>query len=120
MNTSGWVISCCRFKFVCVVVFVPFKLVFSKNGCHALQMVDFGCVLGGCGKQKGIFLSGFLELLLVEGVRLPILDSYGMSRTTEQNVCNGRFMLGWIIGTGVNLTDFVTLSLCTCQCQSVA
>ena len=76
MNTSGWVISCCRFKCVCVVVFVPFKLVFSKKGCHVLRMVDFGCVLGGCGKQKGIFLSGFLELLLVEGVRLPILTSW--------------------------------------------
>ena len=51
-------------------------------------MVDFGCVLGGCDKQKGIFLSGFLELLLVEGVRLPILpilDSYGMSRGVIQS-----------------------------------
>ena len=88
MNTSGWVISCCRFKCVCVVVFVPFKLVFSKDGCHVLRMVDFGCVLGGCDKQKGIFLSGFLELLLVEGVRLPILpilDSYGMSRGVLQS-----------------------------------
>ena len=96
VNTYDWVISFCRFKCVYVVVFVPFKLFSSKHGCHVLRMVDFGSVLGGCGKQKGIFTSGVLELLLVEGVRLPILpilDSYGMSRTTEQNVCNGRFTL---------------------------